>query len=126
MSSKETGGPAFPIASFDHQVFQPKTVDEAKRLLSGMVLRDYFIAHAPTEPQHWFKPVMPPKPVARVWVSDDGLRKYDDILVALRQEGDYCKAVNRDEIENWNIDNEKQAFVQWPAAWADEMLEARK
>ncbi|PIJ42124.1 hypothetical protein [Tatumella sp. OPLPL6] len=44
--SKETGGPAFPVSDLDHQVFKPKSFDEAKRLLSGMDLRDYFAAKA--------------------------------------------------------------------------------
>ncbi len=42
------GGPAFPVADFDHQTFRPKTVDESCRLLSGMSLRDYFAAAALT------------------------------------------------------------------------------
>lgn len=41
--SKPTGGPAFPVA-YDHQTFNPSHVDEAKRLMSGMTLRDYFAA----------------------------------------------------------------------------------
>lgn len=40
------GGPAFPVADFDHQVFQPRDVPEVRRLLSGMTLRDYFAAKA--------------------------------------------------------------------------------
>lgn len=43
--SKDTGGPAFPV-SYDHDTFQPSHVDEAKRLMSGMDLRDYFAAKA--------------------------------------------------------------------------------
>ncbi|WP_444756811.1 hypothetical protein [Pseudomonas sp. A014] len=43
--SKDTGGPAFPV-SYDHDTFQPTHVDEAKRLMSGMDLRDYFAAKA--------------------------------------------------------------------------------
>ncbi|MNO64673.1 hypothetical protein D3C76_554080 [compost metagenome] len=46
MSSKETGGPAFPVADYDHQVFQPENVEEVRRDLSGMTLRDYFAAKA--------------------------------------------------------------------------------
>lgn len=42
----ETGGPAFPIADMDFQTFKPSTVDEHKRLLSGMSLHDYFSAKA--------------------------------------------------------------------------------
>jgi hypothetical protein len=44
--SKEDGGPAFPVADYDHMIFQPATVAETKRDLSGMSLRDYFAAHA--------------------------------------------------------------------------------
>lgn len=43
--SKDTGGPAFPV-SYDHDTFQPSHVDQAKQLMSGMTLRDYFAAKA--------------------------------------------------------------------------------
>jgi len=43
--SKDTGGPAFPV-SYDHDTFQPSRVDEARRLMSGMDLRDYFATKA--------------------------------------------------------------------------------
>lgn len=38
--------PAFPVASYDHQTFAPSNIEEEKRLLSGMTLRDYFAAKA--------------------------------------------------------------------------------
>ncbi|WP_454844168.1 hypothetical protein, partial [Pseudomonas gorinensis] len=44
--SIQDGGPAFPVADYDHMVFEPKTVAETKRDLSGMSLRDYFAARA--------------------------------------------------------------------------------
>ncbi|AMW64487.1 hypothetical protein QIT80_gp27 (endogenous virus) [Pseudomonas phage phiAH14a] len=44
--SIQDGGPAFPVAEYDHMVFQPATVSETKRDLSGMSLRDYFAAKA--------------------------------------------------------------------------------
>lgn len=44
--SRETGGYAFPIPNADFQTFQPSTVDEYKRIQSGMTLRDYFAAKA--------------------------------------------------------------------------------
>lgn len=44
--SIQDGGPAFPVADYDHMVFEPKTVAETKRDLSGMSLRDYFAAKA--------------------------------------------------------------------------------
>jgi hypothetical protein len=42
--STNDGGNAFPVADYDHMAFQPATVDEHKRQLSGMSLRDYFAA----------------------------------------------------------------------------------
>lgn len=44
--SRETGGYAFPIPNADYQTFQPETIDEYKRIQSGMTLRDYFAAKA--------------------------------------------------------------------------------
>jgi len=44
--SKDTGGYAFPIPNADFQTFEPKTVEEYKRIQSGMTLRDYFAAKA--------------------------------------------------------------------------------
>ena len=43
---KETGGYAFPIPNADFQTFKPETVEEHKRIQSGMTLRDYFAAKA--------------------------------------------------------------------------------
>lgn len=41
MSTINDGGPAFPVADYDHQTFVPKNIEETRRLLSGMSLRDY-------------------------------------------------------------------------------------
>ncbi|WP_223528322.1 hypothetical protein [Pseudomonas sp. A-RE-23] len=38
--------PAFPVGDYDHMIFNPKSVAETKRQLSGMNLRDYFAAKA--------------------------------------------------------------------------------
>lgn len=56
-SPDNTGGPAFPV-EFDHQTFAPRNVKEAKRLMSGMTLRDYFAAKAM---QAWLVGVENPK-----------------------------------------------------------------
>jgi hypothetical protein len=91
--------------------------------MNHITLRDYFIAHAPTEPQPWFKPVVPPYPGAGVWVSADGLRKYTDMFVAERAEGDAFTLFNQAEVDNWKAALAKQRYIQWPAAWADEMIQ---
>ena len=42
--TKDDGGPAFPVDAVES--LNPKTVNEMRRLLSGMSLRDYFAAKA--------------------------------------------------------------------------------
>jgi len=42
--NNKNGGPAFPI--HDPSWLQPETVDEGKRIASGMTMRDYFAAKA--------------------------------------------------------------------------------
>jgi hypothetical protein len=59
--SNADGGNAFPVAEYDHMALQPSTVDEHKRQLLGMSLRDYFAAKAlstasafpSSDVQHW-------------------------------------------------------------------------
>ena len=40
------GGPAYPVADWDYQTFKPRNIEEARRLLSGMSLRDAFAISA--------------------------------------------------------------------------------
>lgn len=94
----DDSGPAFPCeyTGFVRYANGSDGVVEVRH--NGMSLRDYFIAHAPAEPQPWFEPVMttlrPPNP---------------------------GNMQNR-----WDYEYDKQRYIQWPAAWADAMLEARK
>jgi hypothetical protein len=46
MGNLDNGGYAFPIPNADFQTFKPNTVEEYKRVQSGMTLRDYFAAKA--------------------------------------------------------------------------------
>lgn len=46
MGNLDNGGYAFPIPNADFQTFSPSTVEEYKRIQSGMTLRDYFAAKA--------------------------------------------------------------------------------
>ncbi|MEE5068613.1 hypothetical protein V2J79_05205 [Pseudomonas alliivorans] len=55
--SKDDGGNAFPVADYDHMAMQPATVDEHKRQLMGMSLRDYFAAKAMREINWKVKPL---------------------------------------------------------------------
>lgn len=90
MNTKDTGGPAFPC--------HPEIVPHKERDFAGMTLRDYFMAHAPAEPQPWFIPEMPPEPDPGMFFDEHGA---------------------------WVAEQYKQRYVQWPAVWADEMLKAR-
>lgn len=89
-----------------------------------MSLRDYFIAHAPAEPQPWFEPKLPPAPKPDPsWCWCEGC-KYDDDC---RHDADCDKLREyRTRHDQWKADCQKLKYIQWPAAWADEMLKARE
>jgi hypothetical protein len=127
----DDGGPAFPLVE----------TSAADSVTPGMSLRDYFIAHAPAEPQLWFQPAMPKPPerpayLDRKTLSDVALNELEafneDMILAedittgdLRRYAEqlegYLKASRA-----FSAEAEKQRYVRWPAAWADEMLRARK
>lgn len=88
-------------------------------------LRDYFIAHAPAEPQWWFRPVMrTPRPKTR-FVGENGT-EYIDRMTAEKACGeDGWNNPNHEAQGEWDVELKKQLYIQWPAAWADEMMKAR-
>jgi hypothetical protein len=86
----------------------------------GITIRDYFIAHAPAEPQPWFVPVMSGRPLD-VYVDGAGNQVPAPTLTS-----PLATLKNRAELEAWGVEQVKQRYIQWPAAWADEMLKARK
>ena len=120
MSTRDDGGPAFPH-HYDSGGPYPNWVSGR-----GMTLRDYFIAHAPAEPQPWFKPNVAQRPETEVLLNlselDRFLRKS---LAGSCAIGDVISA-NQKEMKEWDRNYIKQLYIQWPAAWADEMLKARE
>ncbi|QKW95370.1 hypothetical protein [Ralstonia phage RPZH6] len=133
MDHTNNGGPAFPSPA-EH--FSDGTL--SGHATYGMSLRDYFIAHAPAEPQPWFKPAMPEarpeSPRARDVLNEDDLR--DWFSDRLDSEPEACSPALREFSERlsaaaggaraWDQEHEKQRYIQWPAAWADEQLRARE
>jgi hypothetical protein len=100
-----------------------------------MSLRDYFMAHAPAKPQKWFMPKMPPCPAVPSDKHPSLTQEQRDDLDAANNEGvasqwalDWCTARDAaaDAQADWQAEFRKQLCVQWPAAWADEMLKARQ
>jgi hypothetical protein len=71
----------------------------AEPLDKGMTLREYFMAHAPAEPQKWFEPKM-----------------------TTNREPPFDLACNFQEEIPWDREYQKQRCLQWPAAWADEQI----
>lgn len=134
------GGPAFPFPSVSqNQGTGETTVTQGD---GGMSLRDYFIAHAPVEPQPWFRPVLgstePPKlpPFPELPENErrkDYAKEYWQHLMlteladcpVLLAWVEQSRAAQK-AILAWNAEAAKQTLVQWPAAWADEMLKARQ
>lgn len=90
-----------------------------------MTLRDYFIAHAPAEPQPWFMPAMPPAPNMTIWIGSSG-KIYDSEISAINSKEMTIRPVAGDEYDAWRNEQVKQRYIQWPAAWADAMLKARE
>ena len=104
---------------------------------AGMSLRDYFIAHAPDEPQDWFEPVMPtPRPEDPKFPEEHGasrdhasyVREYASVMKpdeaqtpALQKYVEDVQAWRR-VAPAWDAKHAKERHLQWPAAWADEML----
>lgn len=117
----------------------------------GMTLRDYFIAHAPAEPQPWFEPVMdtdrpvythipsPSRPDDLTNEEHKELNKfyggtnaateakqprvitYLTAIEEVRKQRDAAEAA----VRRWEECKTRQRYIQWPAAWADAMLEQR-
>lgn len=108
----------------------PCTYDEGR----GMTLHDYFMAHAPAEPQKWFNPRVPPCPIVPsvrslpVGELRSELLESDDKDAVSQEAKDWL--LERDLLaaqqSDWQKEFRKQLYVQWPAAWADAMLEQRK
>ena len=101
-------------------------------------VRDYLMAHAPTQPQDWFQPVMAtPEPQAPEFMAmpeDPAIqgpllawwhRRLDEreLPPAARQWLAEFTAAG-DAATAWHAEREKQRHVQWPAAWADAVLAA--
>lgn len=143
--------PAYPTNGPDHGVYgagmtlrqfaaiKLRVPDSGTEWLDDMIrkaLRDYFIAHAPAEPQPWFEPVMPPRPELPAFheLSADDQRDWNNELydyapeecsAALRAYGEKRKAAEKAG-RQWDKEHAKQRYIQWPAAWADAMLAARE
>ena len=136
--------PAFPCSLkyesgdyspyFDH-VVSPGSVEILN--FSGISIHQYFMAHAPAEPQPWFDPVMPePRPEDR-WAdksAPDGpyfdIRKaalhYKSKTLYAENLRNYAEDAQNQWDEKWKNEFAKQRYLQWPAAWADEMVKREK
>lgn len=101
------------------------------RKASDLSRREYFMAHAPAEPQPWFKPVVEAEPP-----NPNDLELPDDIADEVhnwnfkRQKPTSLEAIawisKRGHVEaahvKWAAEKNRQTYIQWPAAWADAVL----
>lgn len=129
MTNEKDGGTAFPV----HIVYEDCGLDGnsgpflTETVKYGITVRDYFMAHAPAEPQDWFSPVMrakPDGPGSRPKTIDLNMMRYD---VKTPETDAYDEAVKKwnKDCDQWARDFNRQRYIQWPAAWADEMLKQR-
>lgn len=108
-----------------------------RHVFTGLCLRDYFIAHAPSHAPKWFMPVMPPCPI----VPSRHKLPFDDFKIELntfyngnkeRHEltlGALSWVEDRETAEvaqeEWQAEFRRECYAQWPCAWADMMLKQR-
>ena len=102
---KPDGGPAFPHG--------PVTQEDGRTIhYLGMSLRDYFAAHAPSNPWKHFRPNYPPCPKGKepsVFCSETGNTSYS----------------NSAERWRWQKGYDIAHTEQWPWFYADAMLSER-
>lgn len=102
---------------------------------------DYFAARAPAEPQPWFDPVIPPCPALRAWnefrvsvESDEAKAELDlyfdedqgDLVTKEAQAWMTAYQAEKEAQREWQSCRVKQRYVQWPWAWASEVLKANR
>lgn len=100
---------------------------------TGLSVRAYFAAHAPAEPQPWFKPEVPPRPgVPDKFVELTAEERRD--LSHIDNGGELAEVspnvrkfirrleVARKALESWEAFYKMARYVQWPVAWADAMI----
>lgn len=111
--------------------------------MENITLRDYFIAHAPAEPQPWFEPKLPeqatPLPLFTKMYPDyteDELQAYRDfdsdwmVYNDVKEERVRNYLFQKEHERKRSIEYSKMAererYIQWPSAWADAMLKERE
>lgn len=126
--------PAFPQHGWSNDPVTRKQMAE----VSGLSRLDYFAAHAPAEPQSWFEPLISPKPEPP---SDDLLNGLPPLVRQKavdwrRDHMHHTSIVGAEEFcsewklfwqagEAWELEWRRERFVQWPYAWAEQVLRTR-
>jgi hypothetical protein len=123
------GGYAFPVIG--------SLGKEENVCQEGMTLRQYYIAHAPTEPWSWFKPLMLLKPGYPECISNDGNEPSEEEYKTIADwKSDphwdldlpnFSKWLNALDVyykasREWEAEYQKQRDLQWPIFWADAMI----
>ena len=114
MDSKiDDGGPAYPAPYGTY----------------GMSLREYFAVRAPVDPAAWFQPIFRDRP-ANAW-EGRSLHANTKLTFISHQEarkacGEDFRNANAEAIQEWEQERDKQRLVQWPWAWADAVIKARR
>jgi|GEM_PF-966313 len=136
MSNVYDGGPAFPVLNRSKECSNwDGETHVAHETVGGMSLRAYFMAHAPAEPQAWFSPAgvaeLPPMPAMVQNMTEaeatemEGWGEYlgtSDLTELRVIEFALAHDARSKEVSLLALEFEKQRYLQWPAAWADEQL----
>lgn len=94
----------------EHSPLLQKVGEKFEYSAEPMTPHDYFMAHAPKEIAPWFKHDMIPHPSGPIEGTLNG----------------GVVEITSQASREWNTENYKQRQIQWPRAWADEMMKQRR
>lgn len=110
---RDTSKQAFPAMDMNHR----EGIPSMELRYEGMTLLEYYVAHAPIEPQGWFEPTMVTE-CPKVPTTQEGT------LLIPKTGAEYDKIIKDQNL--WWVEYNHQTKRQWPLAWAKEMIKQLK
>lgn len=116
----------------------PKPAAEEPSPVSGVSLRDYFVAHAPATPQTWFRPNVQSFDVPVLQppcdLTESELAEIRDLGMFAHPSQYQLPRTRAFAEQTWqwvrakearDVEYSRELHQQWPGAWADEQLRLR-
>lgn len=119
--------PAYPVSEE-----LTDRIDAGIKIYYGLTKLEAFMLRAPAEPHEWFEPEMPDKPNIPQWenIEDHGLKEEMRLCFDCDSDPETPAGIAWMEAykasyrawREWQSEKVKQRLIQWPRAWAEEVL----